>query len=209
MNDIIALAERFDATMYNTGAFKSTGGSSSSSSKPYKPKNTSTYRKPAIIKSEYKGKAPAKKKTYTKNKKPSKAEMHCRKAKGACLYYGESGHMANECPKKEVKTNHVRASEDPEDEESEAESVSTEELNEDGSVLSFKSTVGPPLKTQPFKALEFTILMNGKSAIALADSGIIGGTLISNRFVSTNNIPYTAKKNAVVLKMAVKGSINH
>jgi len=43
MNDIIALAERFDATMYNTGAYKSTGGSSSSSNKPHKPKNTSTY----------------------------------------------------------------------------------------------------------------------------------------------------------------------
>ena len=43
MNDIIALAERFDATMYNIGAYKSTGGSSSSSGKPHKPKNTSTY----------------------------------------------------------------------------------------------------------------------------------------------------------------------
>jgi len=90
MNDIIALAERFDTTMYNTRAYKSTGGSSSSSSKPHKPKNTSTYRKPAAIKSEYKGKTPAKKKTYTKNRKPSKAEMDHRKAEGACFYCGES-----------------------------------------------------------------------------------------------------------------------
>ena len=132
--------------------------------------------------------------------------MDRRKTEGACFYCGESGHMANEYPKKEVKTNYVRASEDTEDEESEAESVSTEELNEDGSVLSFKTTVGTPLKTQPFKALEFTILINGKSARALADTGTIGGTLISNRFVTTNNIPYTAKKKPVVLKMAVKGS---
>jgi len=88
--------------------------------------------------------------------------MDRRKTEGACFYCGESGHMANEYPKKEVKTNYVRASEDTEDEESEAESVSTEELNEDGSVLSFKTTVGTPLKTQPFKALEFTILINGK-----------------------------------------------
>jgi len=57
--------------------------------------------------------------------------MDGRKAEEACFYCGESGHMANECPKKEVKTNHVRASEDTEDEESEAESVTTEELNED------------------------------------------------------------------------------
>jgi len=132
--------------------------------------------------------------------------MDRRKAEGACFYCGESGHMANECPKKEVKTNHVRASVDTEDEESEAESVSTEELNEDGSVLSFKTTVGTLLKTKPFKALEFTILINGKSARALVDTGTIGGTLISNRFVTTNNIPYTAKKKPVVLKMAVKGS---
>jgi len=117
MNDIIALAEQFDTTMYNTGPYKNTGGSSSSSSKLYKSKNTSTYPKPATIKSEYKGKAPAKKKIYTKNKKPSKAEMHRRKGKGACFYCGASGHMANECPKKQVKMNHVRGSENTEDEE--------------------------------------------------------------------------------------------
>jgi len=160
--------------MYNTRAYKSTGESSSSSSKPSKPKNTSTYRKPATIKSEYNGKALAKKKTDTKNKKPRKAEGDRRKAEGACFYCGESGHMANECPKKEVNTNHIHASENTEDEESETESVSTEELNEDGSVLSVKTTVGTPLKTQPFKALEFTILINGKSARPLADTGTIG-----------------------------------
>jgi len=43
MNDLIAQAERFGTTMYNTGAFKSTGGSSSTSDTPHKPKNTSTY----------------------------------------------------------------------------------------------------------------------------------------------------------------------
>jgi len=61
--------------------------------------------------------------------------MDCWKAEGACFYGGESGHKANQCPKKEVKTNHVRAFDDTEDEESEAESVSKEELNEDSSVL--------------------------------------------------------------------------
>jgi len=62
------------------------------------------------------------------------------------------------------------------------------------------------LKPKTFKALEFTILINGKSARALPDTGTIGRTLISNRFVTTNNIPYTAKKKPVVLKLAVKGS---
>jgi len=206
MNDIIALAEQFDATMYNTGAYKSTGGSSSSSSKPHKPKNTSTYRKPAAVKSEYKGKAPAKKKTYTKNQKPSKGEMDRRKAEEACFYCGESRHMANKCPKREVKINHVCASDDTEDEESEAESFSTEELNEDGSVLSLKTTVGTLLNTQPFKAFKFTIHINGKDTRVLADTGTISGTLISNKLVTTSNIPYTAQKKPVVLKMAVQES---
>jgi len=48
--------------------------------------------------------------------------------------------------------------------------------------------------------------MNGKPTRALADTGTIGGTLISNKFVTTQNIPYTARKNAVTLKMAVNGS---
>ena len=49
-------------------------------------------------------------------------------------------------------------------------------------------------------------MVNGKPARALADTGTIGGTLLSNRFVTTNNIPYKSRKNPVNLKMAVKGS---
>src|SRR5712692_6739455 len=52
-----------------------------------------------------------KKKANSKNtktsKKPSKAEMERRKKDGACCYCGEKGHMANDCPKKEIKTNRV------------------------------------------------------------------------------------------------------
>ena len=36
-------------------------------------------------------------------------------ADGTCFNSGESGHMANECPKKEVKTNYVRLSEEGRD----------------------------------------------------------------------------------------------
>jgi len=70
----------------------------------------------------------------------------------------------------------------------------------------FKTTVGTSLKTEPFKALQVTILINGKFARAIADTGTIGRTLIRNRFVTTNNIPYTEKKKRVVLKMEVEGS---
>jgi len=50
------------------------------------------------------------------------------------------------------------------------------------------------------------LMINGKPARALADTGTIGGTLIFNKFVTTHKIPYTARKNPVTLKMAVKGS---
>ena len=49
-------------------------------------------------------------------------------------------------------------------------------------------------------------MVNGKPARALADTGTIGGTLLSNRFVTTNNIPYKPRKKPVNLDMAVKGS---
>jgi len=75
MNDIIALAERFDATMYHTAAYKSTGTGSGSSSKQHKTKPSYNQNKPATTKPTSKGKATAKKRTYTKSNKPSKAEM--------------------------------------------------------------------------------------------------------------------------------------
>jgi len=66
-------------------------------------------------------------------------------------------------------------------------------------------TLGTP-NDRPFQALKFTIDINGKPARALADTGTIGGTLISNKLVTTGNIPYTARKNLVTHKMAVNGS---
>jgi len=56
--------------------------------------------------------------------------------------------MANECPKKEVKTNHVRLSEEsPDSSEGEYEpgTDSTEELDGLGSVWTYKTTVGTAL----------------------------------------------------------------
>ena len=137
---------------------------------------------------------------------PSMAEMDRCKAEGACFYCGESGHMANECSKKEVKTNHVRLSEESRDSsegEYEADTDSTEELDGSGSIRTYKTTVGTP-KDRPFQALEFTINNSGKSARALADTATIDSTLISKKFVTTHHIPYTARKNPVTLKMTVK-----
>jgi len=116
--------------------------------------------------------------------------------------------MANECPKKEVKTNHVRLFEEsPDSSEGEYEpnTDSTEELDGSGSIRTYKTTVGKP-KDRAFQAPKLTININGQPARALTDPGTIGGTLISNKFVTTHNIPYTARKNPLTLKMAVKGS---
>jgi len=210
-DQMVAVAEGYDATMYRTGGYKGSDRSQASSSKTHTPKKENTYRERStrsISRNTGRGGATAKKRTYAKSNKPSKAEMDHRKAEGACFYSGESGHMANECPKKEVKTNHVRvAEESPESSEGEYEpdTDSTEELDGSGSVRTYKTTVGTP-KDRPFQALEFTINFNGTPARALADTGTIGGTLISNKFVTTHNIPYTARKNPVTLKMTVKGS---
>jgi len=119
------------------------------------------------------------------------------KAEGACFYCGETGHMANECSKIEGKTNHVCLSEaSPESSESayEWDRDSTEELDGSGSIRTYKTTVGMP-KDRPFQALGFTINISHKPARAPADTGTICGTMISNKFVTTHNIPYTARKN--------------
>jgi len=79
--------------------------------------------------------------------------------------------MANECPKKEVKTKHVRISVDSPDsseDQYEPETDSTQELDGSVSIRTYKTTVGMP-KDRPFQALEFTININSKPARALAD----------------------------------------
>jgi len=208
---MVAVPERYDPTMNRTGGYKGSDRSEASSSKDHTPKKENTYRKPSTTstpRNTGKGKAPAKKRTYTKSNKPSKAEMDRGKAEGACFDGGESGHMANECPKKDVKPSHVRLYQDRPDSsqgEHERDTDSTEELDGSGSIRTYKTTVGTP-NHRPFQALQFTIDINGKPARALADTRTIGGTLISYKFVTTGNIPYTARKNLVTLKMAVQGS---
>jgi len=212
-DQMVAVAERYDATMYRTGGSKGSDRNQASSSKTDTPKKESTYRKPSTTptpRSTGKGKAPGKKTIYIKSNKSIKAEMDRRKADGACFYCGESGHRANECPKTEVKTNDVcHAEQSPDSSELEGEyepdTDSAEERDGSGSIRTFKTTVGKP-KDRPFQALEFTININGKPARALTDTETIGGTLISNKFVTTHIIPYTARKNHLTLKMAVKGS---
>ena len=111
---IYQLAESYDATMYKTEAYRDKGGNQNTGNKTQPPKtqftNDVTTRPPA--KGKGKGKTPAKRKPAPKNQKPSMAEMDRRKAAGACFYCGEKGYMANKCPKKEVKSNHVRLSEE-------------------------------------------------------------------------------------------------
>ena len=208
---MVAVAERYDPTMYRTGGYKGSDRSQASSSKPHTPKKENTYCKASTTstpRNTGKGQAPAKKRTYTKPNKPRKAKMDRRKAEGACFFCGATGHIANECPKKEVKTKRVCQSEEiPErcQGEYEFDMDTTEQQDGSGSIITPKTTVGTP-EHRPFQALELTINIKGKPARALADTGTIGGTLISNKFVATHNIPYTGRKNPVTLKMVVKGS---
>ena len=113
---IVQLAERYDATMDKTGAYRGEGGNQNTGNWTQAPKrqlnNDVTNRTQA--KGKGKGKAPAKRKPAQKNHKPTKAEMDRGKAEGACFYCGEKGQMANECPKKEVKSNDVRLSKETE-----------------------------------------------------------------------------------------------
>jgi len=87
-DQMVAVAERYDATMYRTGGYKGSDRSQASSSKTHTPKKENTYRKPSTTSTPRrtgKGKTPAKKRTYTKSNKTSKAEMGRRKAEGACF----------------------------------------------------------------------------------------------------------------------------
>jgi len=73
-DQIVAVAERYDPTMYRTGSYKDTDRSQASSSKTHTPNKESTYRKASTTpapRSTGKGKAPAKKRNYTKSNKPS------------------------------------------------------------------------------------------------------------------------------------------
>ena len=58
--------------------------------------------------------------------------------------------MAHECSKKEVKSNHVRFSEetDSSEVEYEVESDETEDLDGENSIITFKTTVGQPKNEQ-------------------------------------------------------------
>jgi len=90
-DQMVAVAERYDATMYRTGGYKGSDRSQASSSKTHTPKKENTYRKPSTTttpRNTGKGKAPAKKRPYTISNKPSRAEMDRRKAEGACFYCG-------------------------------------------------------------------------------------------------------------------------
>ena len=209
---IVQFAQCYDSTMYKTGAYKGKGENLNTGSRTEAPRkqfnNDVTNRTPA--KAKRTGKAPAKRKPAQKNQKPSKAEMDPCKSEGACFYFGEKGHMANEFPEKEVKSNHVRLLEETDSSkaEYEAESDDTEYLNGQNSIITFKTALGQPKnEKKPFQGVEFTIKVNFSTARVLADTGTIGKMLlVSNRFVHTNNIPYKPRKNHVNLKMAVGGS---
>lgn len=125
---MVETAERYDATMFKTGAY---GRADSGSSRPRNPATLSKNTTKNTPSSKPKAKFGAKKPKASK--KPSKAEMDRRKKDGACFYCGEQGHMANDCPKKEIKTNKVTTM-DGDSEEEDSEDDEQDEDSEDEEV---------------------------------------------------------------------------
>jgi len=77
-DQMVAVEECYDATMYRTGSYKDSNRSQALSSKTHTPKKENSYQKRSTTSMPRrigKRKAPVKKRTYTKPTKPSKAEM--------------------------------------------------------------------------------------------------------------------------------------
>ena len=200
--DIVSLAERYDSTMYRNKAYGSDHPSGQSSRKQKHKQSTPSSQ--GSSSNQRNKKTPAKKGSSNKktHAKPSKAEMDRRKRDGACFYCVDAGHMADACPQKEVRTNHVVIQDEDEDQLSSG----IEEIYVGHVIISAKTTIGTGTKATPLQALEFDLEINGKKARALADTGTIGGSIISNHFVTTHGLPYLPQKAPKSLKMAVKGS---
>lgn len=201
--------------MFKTGAY---GRADSGSSRPRNPPTLSKNTTKNTPSSKPKAKFGAKKPKASK--KPSKAEMDRRKKDGACFYCGEQGHMANDCPKKEIKTNKVTtmdgdseeedSEDDEQDEDSEDEEVYVGYIAYTGRTSTPPTTAKTSLSSDslgtPPQALEAYIDINGNRARVLFDTGTVGISLVSNRFVTTHQIPYEPLEKPQTLKMAVKGS---
>ena len=69
-----------------------------------------------------------------------------------------------------------------------------------------KTRTAHPTTIKAHHALEGTMLINGKEARVLFDTGIIEASLISTVFVTTHGIPCTAMKEATKIPLAMKGS---
>ena len=210
--EMVEMAERYDATMFRTGAYGNR--TEASDRKPRsQPANKATTKTATTSKSKDKHTT---KTTKKKSNKPGKAEMERRKKEGACYYCGKSGHMANECPEKDGRSNRVTETSDSEQEEESSEEEEEESDLEDlddelfvgyvGMATLAKTTITQDKAGPPLQALEATIRIDGHDARVLFDTGTIGFNLISNRFITTHNMPYEPLSKPVTLKMAVKGS---
>src|SRR5437588_10299993 len=162
---MVETAKRYDATLFKTGAY---GRSDNSGSKQHKPSTSKATTKTTTTS---KPKNKYVKKTTTKKGKPDKAEMERRKKDGACFYCGETGHVANDCPKKEIRSNKVTAMSDieseneEESEEEEEESSSDEEIyvryvTYSGKTSTAKTMLSPGLIDSPPQVLKTYIYIN-------------------------------------------------
>jgi hypothetical protein len=188
LDEIIEAAERIDAVLRETGAYKE-----------YRSKNDSTEKEP-------KGKH---QKSKPKSFKPDKGKgKEPPKTGPTCYSCGGKGHMSKECPskkddskgkkkvKKETSSNYVEHEQ------------GMDEVYIHATEVESYATAGAtrPANIKPHSSLEGTILLNGKEARVLFDTGTIGANIISTHFVTTHGVPCTDMQTPTKIHMAMKGS---
>jgi len=186
INTVIAMAERLDSIHRSTGAY----GKERYDKHPKEWTNKKREHKP-------------KNKFCNDGNSAKKKEQ---RKKGACFTCGSEGHMAKDCPsKKEKGKAKVKK---------EASSNLATELGEYDEVyintLELESYVATknthPATIKAHHALEGNMFINGTEAQVLFDTGMIGASLISTAFVTTDGIPGIEMKEATMILMAMKGS---
>src|SRR6195952_3899516 len=188
INTVIAMAERLDSIHRSTGTY--------GRDKFEKQGNNPSYKK------QEPGKKP-KKKFNNSNTSNNKKEQ---KEKGACFTCGGKGHMARDCPSKNDKGKSKVKKETTSNLVEQQDNYDEIYIN----ALEFERYAAAkatrPATIKPHNALEGPMLINGKQAKVLFDTGTIGVNLISAAFVTTHGIPCTPMKEPTKILMAMKGS---
>jgi hypothetical protein len=188
--DIVKLAERQDAVLYQTGTYKKSDG-------------TSKYRQPrtaALDRPNANNWRPNPKKNNRKTL--SFQEKKDLQAQKKCYFCKKTGHMIKECRKRiEHERQNVRTActrvgqEEPETFEEYLEMINTPREEPSSSAIGQRNN-----------DMVTSLKINGVYAQTLFDTGTTGTNLIANIFVQSNGIETKELNPAVVIRLATRGS---